>query len=557
LSLRIKVFLFSVALAILPLALGFAVVCSQLSQAGERSAREDLRISSASVEQLMSWSGDRLRVEAALLARSPQLAVEPLDAATAADLQAPVAALLGAPTGLVAVVRSDGALVSLAGSVEPAAVTGALQAPPVSSARAGTAGSGLWRLDGRLFQVAAQPVFRPAPTPRPGSPRPPDDTPPVAVLLLGREIGGPFAAQLGGVEHSQMALFVEGTLIGSSLEPERAAQLAAGWSEIPAGASQRLLLGEEEYLVARHPMPLVYGGGRSDFVFLESLAATRQITRRVSGLFSALGLATLLGALLIAWAGSHRLTAPLRESARRMAEMARTGDLETAPPADGGPEVASFQRTFRQLIDTLRQSQEERERSYIETVGALVIAIDARDNDTTGHSFRVARYARCLGARLDMQPEELRALEWGALLHDIGKIAVPDAVLRKAGPLTEEEWHIMHQHPTWGVEMLADVSFLRPALGIIQYHQERWDGLGYPHGLEGDEIPLGARLFAVIDTYDAITSDRPYRRAGSHAEALAELRRVAGVQLDPEIVEVFAQIPEEELRKLDQVRRRG
>ncbi|MFP5287296.1 MAG: HD-GYP domain-containing protein, partial [Thermoanaerobaculia bacterium] len=145
----------------------------------------------------------------------------------------------------------------------------------------------------------------------------------------------------------------------------------------------------------------------------------------------------------------------------------------------------------------------------------------------------------------------------GALLHDVGKMVVPDDILRKVGPLTEEEWHIMKQPPTWGFDMLAEVTFLQPAsLEVIYSHHERWDGCGYPRGLAGEAIPLAARIFAVVDTYDAITSDRPYRRARTHQVAVAELQRVAGHQLDPKAVEGFRQVPEVELRRLRELCKR-
>jgi HD-GYP domain-containing protein (c-di-GMP phosphodiesterase class II) len=134
---------------------------------------------------------------------------------------------------------------------------------------------------------------------------------------------------------------------------------------------------------------------------------------------------------------------------------------------------------------------------------------------------------------------------------------VPDDILRKGSPLDEDEWLIMKQHPSWGYEMLAEVSFIQPqSLDLIYSHHERWDGNGYPRGLAQREIPLGARIFAVVDTYDAITSDRPYRRACPHSVAMAELQRVAGQQLDPEAVAAFREIPEVELRRLRQLCKR-
>ena len=167
------------------------------------------------------------------------------------------------------------------------------------------------------------------------------------------------------------------------------------------------------------------------------------------------------------------------------------------------------------------------------------------DPETAGHSLRVAVYAVELAQAMGLDDEGVRAIEWGALLHDIGKVAVPDHILRKVTPLTGDEWLILRQHPLWGYAMLVEAGFLKTvSLEIVYSHHERWDGLGYPRGLAGDEIPLGVRLFAVVDTYDAITSDRHYRRARSHRQALAELEEAAGAQLDPELVAVFRRLPE-------------
>ncbi|HEY0514794.1 MAG TPA: HD domain-containing phosphohydrolase [Thermoanaerobaculia bacterium] len=254
----------------------------------------------------------------------------------------------------------------------------------------------------------------------------------------------------------------------------------------------------------------------------------------------------------------RRINFPLRRLARTMSEMAMTGHLQSDfPAAGGGREVQLIEETFRSLTVSLEESQRARERSYVEAVGAVVTAADARDHETTGHSFRVALYAVALAKAMGLHGEPLKAIEWGALLHDVGKMVVPDEILRKMGPLTEEEWHIMKQHPTWGFDMLAEVSFLQPAaLEIIYSHHERWDGQGYPRGIAGEGIPLSARIFAVVDTYDAITSDRPYRRARPHQLAVNELVRVAGQQLDPSVVAMFRELPEVELRRLRELCRR-
>jgi putative nucleotidyltransferase with HDIG domain len=291
---------------------------------------------------------------------------------------------------------------------------------------------------------------------------------------------------------------------------------------------------------------------------LVAVSADAQLARQVGWNLLAIALSSGALSAILAWVVVWRIHLPLRRLARTMSSMAHAGELESDfPSSGGGGDVQLIEETFRALVVSLEDSQRARERSYVEAVGAIVTAADARDQETTGHSFRVALYAVELARILGVHGEVLKAIEWGALLHDVGKMVVPDDVLRKGSPLTEDEWLIMKQHPGWGYEMLAEVSFLQPeSLDLIYSHHERWDGGGYPRGLAGEEIPLGARIFAVVDTYDAITSDRPYRRARPHAVALAELQRVSGHQLDPQVVAAFLEIPEVELRRLRHLCRR-
>ncbi len=190
------------------------------------------------------------------------------------------------------------------------------------------------------------------------------------------------------------------------------------------------------------------------------------------------------------------------------------------------------------------------EQSYEETLRSLSAALDLRDRETNGHSARVVGYSLLLGERLGLGEQALRDLRWGALLHDIGKIAVPDHILHKGSSLDEAEWEIVRRHPEQGLEMLKDVSYLGPSLEVVFHHHERWDGSGYPRGLSGESIPRLARIFSVVDTYDAMTSGRPYRKALPEADAQAELRRVAGQQLDPEIVEAFLAVDPDRLAEV-------
>jgi putative nucleotidyltransferase with HDIG domain len=186
---------------------------------------------------------------------------------------------------------------------------------------------------------------------------------------------------------------------------------------------------------------------------------------------------------------------------------------------------------------------EQLQQSYDETLKALVSALDLREQETADHSIRVALYALRLALRLRVPEAALRDLYHGALLHDIGKIGIPDGVLLKPGRLSTAEWQVMRTHPELGGEILGGISFLSPARDVPLCHHEAWDGSGYPTGMAGRDIPLHARIFAVVDTYDALRSERPYKRAHSHSESVALLREASGVRLDPEIVASFAEEP--------------
>ena len=200
------------------------------------------------------------------------------------------------------------------------------------------------------------------------------------------------------------------------------------------------------------------------------------------------------------------------------------------------------------LIESRRQAKEiesayqELEISYDHTLAALMSALDASDRDTEGHSARVSQLAMRLGQEMNLEDHQLKALERGALLHDIGKIGVSDNILHKPGELTEAEWKIMRAHPDIGAHIVEDIPFLQDTLPVIRYHQERWDGSGYPIGLRGEEIPLEARIFSVVDAFDALTVERPYRKKISHTEAISYLHEQAGILFDPEVVGAFERI---------------
>ncbi len=219
-------------------------------------------------------------------------------------------------------------------------------------------------------------------------------------------------------------------------------------------------------------------------------------------------------------------------------------------------ENRAYQTDLEALVEArteqLRKAVVDLERSYDITLEALGDALDKKDAETEGHSKRVTAFTIAIARAMGLSKDQIAVIARGAFLHDIGKMAVPDAILRKPGKLTPDEILIMQEHCYHGYEILKKIPFLNEAAEIVYAHQERFDGTGYPRGLKGDQIPLGARMFSVADTLDAITSDRPYRPAQSLAAARAEIARWSGRQFDPEVVKVFLEMDEKiwpDLRK--------
>lgn len=187
----------------------------------------------------------------------------------------------------------------------------------------------------------------------------------------------------------------------------------------------------------------------------------------------------------------------------------------------------------------LQRAHEDLREAYDKTIVGWVVALDLRDRETEGHTQRVTEMTVKLAREFGFTEEEIVHIRRGALLHDMGKMGIPDEILQKPGPLTDEEWLVMRKHPQYAYQMLSPISYLNQALIIPYYHHERWDGSGYPHGLKGDQIPLFARLFAVVDVWDALSSDRPYRKRMPPKEVTEYLAREAGRLFDPYILEKF------------------
>ena len=209
-----------------------------------------------------------------------------------------------------------------------------------------------------------------------------------------------------------------------------------------------------------------------------------------------------------------------------------------------------LEELVEQRTAELDKALDSLEDAYRSTLKALTAALETRDSETHGHSERVVSYSLRLGREYGLDNRQMKALEFGSLLHDIGKIGVPDSILRKPAKLTEEEWVRMREHPTHGQQILRGIEFLEGAARVVAQHHEKWDGSGYPNGLKGEEIDLCARIFSVADAFDAMTSDRVYRRGKSYEVAAEELDAWAGKQFDASVVEAFHRVPKVDWEEL-------
>jgi putative nucleotidyltransferase with HDIG domain len=198
-----------------------------------------------------------------------------------------------------------------------------------------------------------------------------------------------------------------------------------------------------------------------------------------------------------------------------------------------------------QLFDNLQRSNMDLALAYDATIKGWSHALDMRDKETEGHTQRVTELTERLARAMDVSEAEIVHIRRGALLHDIGKMGVPDGILLKPGNLTDDEWVLMYKHPQLAFDMLAPITYLKPALDIPHCHHEKWDGTGYPRGLKGEQIPLAARLFAVVDVWDALRSDRPYRKAWPEEQVLEHIRSQAGTHFDPKVVVLFLRVVSE------------
>lgn len=272
-------------------------------------------------------------------------------------------------------------------------------------------------------------------------------------------------------------------------------------------------------------------------------AASGPVQGILRNVFSVAGFGALLATLIVSVLSSHSIVQPIRGMVAHLKQSEGTGLL---PEFHARPariqEIRELAESFNRAAGAIREARDNLHRAYVEFVGSLASALDARDRYTAGHSRRVSELSCAMARSMDLAPKDLEDVRIGALLHDIGKIGIVDSVLQKATKLTAEEFSLIQQHPTIGRRILEGVQGFQDYLSIVELHHENWNGSGYPWGLRGDATPLAARIVHVADAYDAMTSDRPYRRGMSHEQAVRVLQQNAGTQFDPIIVPVLAGI---------------
>jgi putative nucleotidyltransferase with HDIG domain len=289
-----------------------------------------------------------------------------------------------------------------------------------------------------------------------------------------------------------------------------------------------------------------YGGGYILLSFENVDKATAPIQTRLHSLFWTLSLVSVLLAFLCSIASSNTIVKPIAAVVSHLRNAVRTGVLsELEGQTYSILEIRELAEYYNRAAASVRASSENLESAYLEFVGSLANALDARDGYTAGHSLRVSQFSCAVASAMHLDPADIEKLRIGALLHDIGKIGISDSVLKKPTRLTDEETELVKQHTVIGRRILEGVHGFAPYLAAVELHHENWDGTGYPHGQCGEETPIDARIIHVTDSYDAMTTNRPYRGGLTHEEAIAELIEYAGVQFDPNVVEAFVSLPRE------------
>jgi putative nucleotidyltransferase with HDIG domain len=357
----------------------------------------------------------------------------------------------------------------------------------------------------------------------------------VGELHIGQALDDGYALSLSAVIRARMGVVVGRRLLAASLVADNRQGLEDLVATTLPGRGTALVGGQEH--AVREVLKL---GPVRVYAFDSLTEATRAATRDALGAIGFIAIGAFLAGGLASYWLARSLARPIGDLSQALALMAqerRPGRLLAR--SGKSREVDELTDTFNELFASLEVAEGATQSAYVGAIRGLAAALDARDPYTAGHSERVSALAVAIGRQLRLRRDDLDVLRLGALLHDIGKIGLSDHVLRKPGALTAEEYEAIKAHPRLGARILRSVPFLAPHLPIVELHHERPDGLGYPHGLAGEEIPVPARIVKVADAFDAMTSARAYRPARSASEAIAELWRHSGSQFDTVVVEAF------------------
>ncbi|PYQ96329.1 MAG: hypothetical protein DMF96_18930 [Acidobacteria bacterium] len=358
----------------------------------------------------------------------------------------------------------------------------------------------------------------------------------IGTLYMATNLDAEYAKELARLAGTRTAILSDGLLVGSTLSLNAAREFEAAAAAAKPSAGTVSLDGESYAFLRLEAV------GDTAFYALGSIdESSRGATRQAMSSLAFIAVGAVALALFGSVTLARLLAEPIGRLSSSLAAMAASRDVRSRiPPSRSSRELDALTDTFNALIASVAEAEAHTEAAYTGAIRALAAALDARDPYTAGHSDRVSVLSVAIGRGLSLPPDDLEVLRLGALLHDIGKIGVPDDVLRKPGALTPEEFDIIKQHPVLGARILQSVPFLAKHIPIVELHHERPDGRGYPDGLRGDEIPRPARIVHVADAYDAMTSARAYRAARAPGDALRELWRCAGSEFHAEIVAALA-----------------
>ena len=401
---------------------------------------------------------------------------------------------------------------------------------PVSAIRLRPPEQGFFSADDRLYEVSSVPIY--------------EASAQVATLTVGSRFDiGRFGVPA--------VLMHKGSVVAAQMRDLAPAQIEKALGTCALAADCEINIQDQAYLSL--PLGLTAGRGGDGYV-LRSLqnvdAASAPLRAVLQKVFLVAGLAALGAMLGISAISSRSIAEPLARVAAQLRRSAASGELPEFPDSHWGVlEIQDLAQGFNHAAKAVREGRDRLTRAYVQFVGSLAQALDARDAYTAGHSRRVSEYACAIAKAMNLPDPDLETIRVGALLHDLGKIGISDLVLQKPGRLTPDEDQLIRRHPVIGKRILENVQGLEEYLSVVELHHENWDGTGYPRGLKGEETPLCARIVKVADAYDAMTSDRPYRRGMGHAEALAVLKGASGSEMDASVVQAFALLGDQRKRQ--------